>query len=240
MLVYKHWRRNTIPRMCLSSLQPLLRQQEQGQQGQCQGVFTPMGILQNVWMFVAASLQMERLSKCKYHPFNASTLSFLTHNFSYDCNGTPAQQWTLTAGGTSVTLYGTGYCLDAGSGKSPQPPSIFHSWLIAKPLPTALAWRSGNVTRVSLPRLGPIQRINASLWAVQVCYFVYLYLVHFLSSLVIAAQCLDLPSGSTTNGLQVQTWQCSANNNNQVWTFPWSRNRSKSRVRHIVSAWTFF
>ncbi|KAF5376280.1 hypothetical protein D9615_008510 [Tricholomella constricta] len=33
-------------------------------------------------------------------------------------------------------------------------------------------------------------------------------------------QCLDLPNGSTANGNQVQTWQCSAGNNNQVWTFP--------------------
>ncbi|KAF8069880.1 G-X-X-X-Q-X-W domain-containing protein [Lyophyllum atratum] len=33
-------------------------------------------------------------------------------------------------------------------------------------------------------------------------------------------QCLDLPNGSTANSNQVQTWQCSAGNNNQVWTFP--------------------
>lgn len=31
-------------------------------------------------------------------------------------------------------------------------------------------------------------------------------------------QCLDLPSGSLSNGNIVQTWQCSNGNNNQVWT----------------------
>jgi len=33
-------------------------------------------------------------------------------------------------------------------------------------------------------------------------------------------QCLDLPNGSTVNSNQVQTWQCSAGNKNQIWTFP--------------------
>ncbi|KAF9473924.1 G-X-X-X-Q-X-W domain-containing protein [Pholiota conissans] len=33
----------------------------------------------------------------------------------YDCNGTPAQNWVLTRGGTKVQLAGTNFCLDAGS-----------------------------------------------------------------------------------------------------------------------------
>jgi hypothetical protein len=31
-------------------------------------------------------------------------------------------------------------------------------------------------------------------------------------------QCLDLTNGVLTNGNQVQTWQCTDNNQNQVWT----------------------
>lgn len=31
-------------------------------------------------------------------------------------------------------------------------------------------------------------------------------------------QCLDLTNGDLTNGNQVQSWQCTDNNNNQVWT----------------------
>ncbi|MCF1193335.1 RICIN domain-containing protein, partial [Mangrovimonas sp. AS39] len=33
----------------------------------------------------------------------------------YDCNGTPAQNWTITTGETKVQLAGTNFCLDAGS-----------------------------------------------------------------------------------------------------------------------------
>ncbi|KAF5376989.1 hypothetical protein D9615_007348 [Tricholomella constricta] len=33
-----------------------------------------------------------------------------------------------------------------------------------------------------------------------------------------AGQCLDLPNGVLTNSNVVQTWQCTDNNNNQVWT----------------------
>ena len=30
--------------------------------------------------------------------------------------------------------------------------------------------------------------------------------------------CLDLTNGVLSNGNQLQTWQCTNNNNNQVWT----------------------
>ena len=33
-----------------------------------------------------------------------------------------------------------------------------------------------------------------------------------------AGMCLDLTNGVLTNGNQVQTWQCTSGNNNQVWT----------------------
>lgn len=33
----------------------------------------------------------------------------------YDCNGTGAQKWSITAGPTTVQLFGTNFCLDAGS-----------------------------------------------------------------------------------------------------------------------------
>ncbi|KAF8890494.1 ricin B lectin domain-containing protein [Infundibulicybe gibba] len=33
----------------------------------------------------------------------------------FDCNGTPAQNWVINSGPTSVALNGTGFCLDAGS-----------------------------------------------------------------------------------------------------------------------------
>ena len=36
------------------------------------------------------------------------------HLLSYDCNGTPAQDWKLNKGSTKVQLNGTNFCLDAG------------------------------------------------------------------------------------------------------------------------------
>lgn len=36
-------------------------------------------------------------------------------------------------------------------------------------------------------------------------------------------QCLDLTNGVLTNGNQVQTWACTANNDNQVWTLSAAR-----------------
>ena len=36
-------------------------------------------------------------------------------------------------------------------------------------------------------------------------------------------QCLDLTNGNLTNGNRVQTWSCTANNANQVWTLRGTR-----------------
>lgn len=36
-------------------------------------------------------------------------------SFSYDCNGTRAQNWVTNSGTTAVQVAGTKYCLDAGS-----------------------------------------------------------------------------------------------------------------------------
>lgn len=36
-------------------------------------------------------------------------------NLRYDCNNTPAQGWRLNSLGTQVALWGTDFCLDAGS-----------------------------------------------------------------------------------------------------------------------------
>ena len=41
----------------------------------------------------------------------------LTHLFSYDCNGTGAQNWVINSGTTALQVSGTNYCLDAGSGE---------------------------------------------------------------------------------------------------------------------------
>lgn len=36
-------------------------------------------------------------------------------SISYDCNGTPAQNWVINSGSTAVQVAGQNYCIDAGS-----------------------------------------------------------------------------------------------------------------------------
>ena len=46
---------------------------------------------------------------------------------SYDCNGTPAQNFVLNKGSTKVQVSGTGFCLDAGiSTHMPSPSRVNH------------------------------------------------------------------------------------------------------------------
>ena len=50
--------------------------------------------------------------------------------FSFDCNGTPAQQWTFNPGFTKVQVTGTNFCLDAGSSESESPAHfVWMVWL---------------------------------------------------------------------------------------------------------------
>ena len=35
--------------------------------------------------------------------------------YSYDCNGTPAQDWDVVNGKTQIRVHGTNFCLDAGN-----------------------------------------------------------------------------------------------------------------------------
>ena len=49
-------------------------------------------------------------------PFPDSSCLFFRFVNSYDCNNTPAQKWAIsTEGNTKVQVYGTNFCLDAGS-----------------------------------------------------------------------------------------------------------------------------
>ena len=47
-----------------------------------------------------------------------STVPDLPYDNSYDCNGTPAQNWVFAKGSTKVQLSGTNFCLDAGTSTS--------------------------------------------------------------------------------------------------------------------------
>ncbi|KAF8962504.1 G-X-X-X-Q-X-W domain-containing protein [Flammula alnicola] len=99
----------------------------------------------------------------------------------YDCNGTPAQSWTLYRGSTKVQVTGTNFCLDAGS--SPANGVGLKIWQCYDNLP-AQQWYYTTDNRIALEGQG---------------------------------FCTDLTNGVLTNSNQLQTWQCTDNNLNQVW-----------------------
>lgn len=71
----------------------------------------------------------------------------------YDCNGTPAQQWTIVRGtGTSIQAAGTTYCLDAGSG--PQNRAQMGIWQCFNGR-AAQAWDYTNGDHIELSTSGP-------------------------------------------------------------------------------------
>ena len=118
---------------------------------------------------------------------------------SYDCNGTPAQNWVVVEGSTAVQLAGTNYCLDAGSSTSVSPLSY------TTPLTTYAEPADG----VGMKIWQCYDDLQAQEW------------VYTKSSGRIAlgktGQCLDLYKGVLTNGNKVQTWSCSTGNKNQQW-----------------------
>jgi len=46
---------------------------------------------------------------------------------------------------------------------------------------------------------------------------IYIFIISSLTAAFLG-QCVDLPNGVLTNSNRLQTWQCTAENNNQVWT----------------------
>lgn len=143
---------------------------------------------------------------------------------SYDCNGTGAQKWVLQRGSTKVKLAGTNFCLDAGSSKlffflsvsSHSRPTSFldidtHTapgnaigmkiWQCYDNLP-AQQWYYTDDDRIALEGKGSLP-------------FRFLFSNDFMY--VDLGLCLDLTNGVIVNSNQVQTWQCTDGNNNQIW-----------------------
>ncbi|KAF7796197.1 hypothetical protein EIP86_007371 [Pleurotus ostreatoroseus] len=69
----------------------------------------------------------------------------------YDCNGTPAQNWILERGSTSVKVNGTNFCLDAGA--SPANGVQMKIWQCYDNLP-AQEWYYTDDNRVALENQG--------------------------------------------------------------------------------------
>lgn len=90
--------------------------------------FIPTVMEINVSMFKAVPLQTEPLYKCTSRALQIdSTLSYASSS-SYDCNGTPSQNWNFVRGSTHVKLDATNFCLDAGSGACRYSSRVYESY----------------------------------------------------------------------------------------------------------------
>ncbi|KAF9449374.1 carbohydrate-binding module family 13 protein [Macrolepiota fuliginosa MF-IS2] len=69
----------------------------------------------------------------------------------FDCNGTPAQQWTLNPGATSVRVANTTFCLDAGA--TPTNGTPMKIWTCFANLP-AQEWFQTSDNRIALLNQG--------------------------------------------------------------------------------------
>ncbi|EDQ98210.1 carbohydrate-binding module family 13 protein, partial [Laccaria bicolor S238N-H82] len=107
----------------------------------------------------------------------------------FDCNGSPAQRWNIFRGTTRVQLTGTNFCLDAGS------PNQF---------------RNGDKLKI----FRCIDSIQAQIWDYTNQNQIRLKATESRRN----PQCVDLPRGQSFNGNQLQTFQCSNRNPNQIWT----------------------
>ena len=122
-----------------------------------------------------------------------------TLSFSYDCNGTGAQQWVLNRGSTAVRLANTNFCLDAGE-------SSKHLFFCILSLVVLTSCTVGN-------------RVGMKLWK---CYDglaqqTWYYTDDNRIAVEGQGQCLDLTGGILDNGNVVQTWVCTDGNTNQIW-----------------------
>ncbi|KAH6871957.1 19 kDa protein having G-X-X-X-Q-X-W motif-containing protein [Coprinopsis sp. MPI-PUGE-AT-0042] len=135
-----------------------------------------------------------------FHPLNTTTkcldvrggvLANGTPVQIYDCNGSEAQRWIYNWNQDfSLRLAHTNFCVDAGSNFLPQP--------------------NGNQLKIwdCYPSLVQQQ------WFIGANNTVKLFEVQHGPFGI----CMDLTEGSFENSNVIQTWECSANNANQLWT----------------------
>ncbi|KAH6906223.1 ricin B lectin domain-containing protein [Coprinopsis sp. MPI-PUGE-AT-0042] len=109
---------------------------------------------------------------------------------NYDCNGTAAQKWVFTRNQVQaqIRLANTNFCLDAGDNPFQPNGNKMKIWE-CYPTLTQQRWYIGDDSTIKLSdvRYGQF------------------------------GVCLDLTDGRLDNTNVLQTWECSANNSNQLW-----------------------
>ncbi|KAH6890203.1 carbohydrate-binding module family 13 protein, partial [Coprinopsis sp. MPI-PUGE-AT-0042] len=108
----------------------------------------------------------------------------------YDCNGTAAQKWVFVRNQVQaqIRLANTNFCLDAGDNPFQPNGNKLKIWE-CYPTLTQQRWYIGDDSTIKLSdvRYGQF------------------------------GVCLDLTDGRLDNTNVLQTWECSINNNNQLW-----------------------
>ncbi|KAH6906598.1 ricin B lectin domain-containing protein [Coprinopsis sp. MPI-PUGE-AT-0042] len=110
----------------------------------------------------------------------------------YDCNGTNAQRWTFNRNEirSQIRVSGTNFCLDAGGDPSVPDGTQMKIWECYDNLPRQ-EWFVGDNGYV---RLSSLRHGTFDI-------------------------CLDLTDGRLDNTNVMQTWQCSEDNLNQLWSY---------------------
>ena len=159
------------------------------------------------------------MRSCRHFFFLTLNLR-ITHLDSYDCNQTASQRWLIRKGPTRVQVYGTNYCLDAGSSEHFGSGSIIDTLHILRIGPASgvglKIWQCFDNLQAQEWYYTDDQRIDLNGTGLNVPPF--LSSLHDTSFLRLLGQCVDLPNGVEVNGNQIQTWECSSGNTDQIWT----------------------
>jgi len=147
-------------------------------------------------------------------------ITYLLFN-RFDCNGTGAQKWLISKGNTQVKLAGTNFCLDAGSSEFRFPPVKFSVPLTQITLqirPILWPWKYGNASPDLCNSLGSLQTTRESPLLIGVRLYFFLLLAWVKLDVDWVGLCLDVINGNLSNSLPLQTFQCTDNDQNQVFT----------------------
>jgi len=152
----------------------------------------------------------------------------------------------IKRGSTKVQLAKTNFCLDAGTSQ----------WFASRPVVAKCNWWPVSID--------PANGVQLKLWEchdnlpAQQWYYTddnrialdnqgmtypsygsYAVMAHHLHN-SLTGFCMDLDNGILTSNYKVQTWTCSDNNNNQVWTLWILMPELEREQATFLNTWTIF
>ena len=129
---------------------------------------------------------------------------------------------------------------DGSSAKAPQGSRCTGQITVSTQDRVSISGRGSIIYTLHILRIGPASGVGLKIWQcfdnlqAQGWYYTddqridlngtglnvppFLSSLHDSSFLRLPGQCVDLPNGVEVNGNQIQTWECSSGNTNQIWT----------------------